>query len=191
MSVSEHAFGAREFQLVMLRRMADHQPGLVEEARTSLGANATEMRAANARWQRMLRSPRAVGGPPRLRSILGPPIAEFGRRVGDLDCRIVQWRLPLWPGLRFEALYGPGPAGAPFLEMLVRDPESRPPQPEALADLTPWTYVIGEVAHAFAPVRHVEGSAPRRATILFEAAGLRVAADFVWGLLQTVRELPA
>ncbi|MET4644182.1 hypothetical protein ABID95_003925 [Streptomyces atratus] len=30
-------FGPLEFQLVLLRRMADHQPGLVEDARHELG----------------------------------------------------------------------------------------------------------------------------------------------------------
>jgi hypothetical protein len=97
--------------------------------------------------------------------------------------------LPLWPDLRFEALVGPG--DAPMTEWLVRAPGTDVPLPETLSDLTPWTYVIGDVERAFAPVRHVEGSAPTRWTTLFEVGSERVAADFVWGLLQEVRGLPA
>ena len=48
-----------DFQLVLLRRMADHNPDLVEDARRELGASLADMREANKRWQAMIRSPRA------------------------------------------------------------------------------------------------------------------------------------
>ena len=46
------------FALVLLRRMADHQPGLVEDALRELGFGRSVMREANRRWQAMRRSPR-------------------------------------------------------------------------------------------------------------------------------------
>jgi len=183
-------FAVQEFQLVVLRRMADFQPELVERARGELGATVTEMREANAHWQRMLRSPRFRGVPAALRGFLGPPVAEQERRIGDLACRTAHWRLPLWPDLRYEVLTAPG--GLLLAEMLVRDPAARTPRLERLSDLTPWSCVIGDVERAFAPVRHRDGSAPSRWTTQFtapDADGKPVAAtaEFVWGLLQTVR----
>jgi hypothetical protein len=182
-------FAVHEFQLVLLRRMADYQPELVERARGELGATVTEMREANAHWQRMLRSRNFRGGVAALRGFLGPPVSEQERRFGDLTCRATHWLLPLWPGLRYEALAGPG--GMVLAEMLVRDPATPPPRLERLSDLTPWSCVIADVEQAFAPVRHREGSAPSRWTTLLTAPDedgkpVEVAAEFVWGLLQAV-----
>ncbi len=50
-------FGPLQFQLVLLRRMADHQPELAEEARQELSASLADMREANRRWQAMVRAP--------------------------------------------------------------------------------------------------------------------------------------
>ncbi|MYZ40380.1 hypothetical protein GT002_36095, partial [Streptomyces sp. SID4917] len=58
---SNGPFGPLEFQLVLLRRMADHQPELVDDARRELGVSLAEMREANRRWQAMVRAPRARG----------------------------------------------------------------------------------------------------------------------------------
>ncbi|HET6859290.1 MAG TPA: hypothetical protein VFH94_19655, partial [Streptomyces sp.] len=66
-------FGPLDFQLVLLRRMADHQAELVEDARRGLGVSLAEMREANRRWQAMVRSPRGRGSVARYRSVLGPP----------------------------------------------------------------------------------------------------------------------
>src|SRR3569833_2326420 len=88
-------FARREFQLVLLRRMADYQPDLVAAAMRSLDATRTEMRAVNARWQRILRSSRFPGGERRLRMVLGPPAAGAGRRVGGVACRTDWWGLSL------------------------------------------------------------------------------------------------
>ncbi len=57
-------FGPLDFQLVLLRRMADHNPDLVEDARHELGVSIADMREANKRWQAMLHA-RAAGPPPR------------------------------------------------------------------------------------------------------------------------------
>ena len=97
-------FGPLQFQLVLLRRMADHQPDLVEDARHELSASLAEMREANRRWQAMLRAPRGRGALRRYRSVLGEPESSVRRRVGDLECDALLWPLPLWPGLRFEVM---------------------------------------------------------------------------------------
>ncbi|WP_263170721.1 hypothetical protein [Streptomyces sp. SCSIO ZS0520] len=179
-----------DFQLVLLRRMADHQPELVEEARRELGASATRMREANRRWQAMLRSPGGGRGAGPHRSVLGPPERELTRRVGELECTALLWPVPLWPSLRFEVLLAPG--GARWNEWLIRAPGAGPAAPRGTADLRPWTYTVEEVAGAFAPARPLEGTAPTRWGLAFEAPdeqGRRRAcvAEFTWGLLQRFR----
>ncbi|CAM5592501.1 hypothetical protein SGRI78S_07061 [Streptomyces griseus subsp. griseus] len=118
-------FGPLQFQLVLLRRMADHQPGLVEEARLELSASIADMREANRRWQAMVRAPRGRGSLRRYRSVLGEPEAVLPRRVGDLECEALLWPVPLWPDLRFEVLAGPG--GAVWNAWLVRAPGAAGP----------------------------------------------------------------
>jgi hypothetical protein len=189
--VPTSAFGVVEFQLVLLRRMADCQPDLVARARASLGATVTEMREANAHWQRMTRSRNFRGGLRTLRGVLGEPAAESRRRVGETVYVAAQWDLPLWPGLRYEALAGPD--GTIVNTMIVRGPGAPPPLLR-LSDVTPWSCVIGDVERAFAPVRHREGSAPSRWTVLFTAPDdrdrpVRAAGEFVWGLIQEVHSI--
>lgn len=188
----------REFQLVLLRRMADYQPIMVEDARRGLGASTTDMRAANAWWQRFLRSPGAPRGVGRHVAVLGP--ARVGeRRLGpDPDaprCRLHRWELPLWPGLRFEVMTGPD--GVVWQEWLVRERAAGdPPVLSAgaatpAARLRPWQVVVADVEHAYAPVRHRTPDPPSRWATEFRAPdgsgepGLFVA-RFVWGLLQVV-----
>lgn len=79
-------FTVHDFQLVLLRRMADHNPDLVEGARHTLGASIADMREANKRWQAMVRSPRARAAASRYRSVLGAPGTVLTRTVGDLEC---------------------------------------------------------------------------------------------------------
>jgi hypothetical protein len=187
--------GPSEFPLVLLRRMADYQPELVESARRELGYSATDMRAVNAQWQRLLRSRQSRGQLGALRGVLGEPAATLERRIGDLTCQALQWQLPLWPALRFEALTAPG--GVLLTEHLVRAPGSARPTLRRFEDLRPWTCVIGDVAAAFGPLRHLEGSAPSRDLVIArmpvqpddprEAAPSKVAVEFVYGLLQVAR----
>ncbi|MEV4502652.1 hypothetical protein [Streptomyces klenkii] len=181
------AFGPLGFQLVLLRRMADHQPGLVEDALRELGVGKAEMREANRRWQAMLRAPGRRGAGPRYRSVLGPPEATGERRIGDLSCEASAWRLPLWPDLRFEVLAAPG--GAVWNEWLVRAPGASGPELRTVEDLRPWSCTVDEVARAFAPARPLEGTAPTRWRLAFtapDAAGERreYVVEFTWGLLQ-------
>lgn len=185
-------FTPRDFQLVLLRRMADHNPGPVEDTRRELGASLTEMREANKRWQAMLRSPRSRSAAARYRSVLGEPESSAPRRIGDLECEARQWALPLWPDLRFEVLVADG--GAVWNEWLVRAPGAAAPDLRTLEDLTPWSCTVDEAARAFAPARPLQGSAPTRWGLAFTAPdrdGVRheVVAEFTWGLLQ--RTAPA
>jgi hypothetical protein len=181
------AFGRIEFQLVLLRRMADFQPGRVEDALRALGCDRARMRDANRRWQAMVRAPRGRGPAGRYASVLGPPESEEERRIGDLECRAAAWPVPLWPDLRFEVLSVPG--GGVWHAWLVRAPGAPEPRLCTLEDLTPWSCTVDEAARAFAPARPMEGGAPTRWQLAFrapDAAGARhdVVAEFTWGLLQ-------
>ncbi|MBQ0886810.1 hypothetical protein KBZ94_18015 [Streptomyces sp. RM72] len=182
-------FTPRDFQLVLLRRMADHNPGPVEDARRELGASVADMREANRRWQAMLRSPRSRSAASRYRSVLGEPESVAPRRIGDLECEARQWALPLWPDLRFEVLVAD--KGVVWNEWLVRAPGARGPELRTLDDLTPWSCTVDEAARAFAPARPLQGSAPTRWGLAFTAPdrdGVRheVVAEFTWGLLQRI-----
>ncbi|MCG7206815.1 hypothetical protein [Streptomyces arenae] len=172
-----------DFQLVLLRRMADHNPDLVDDARRELGASLADMRETNKRWQAMVRSPRSRSAAARYRSVLGPPEWETERTVGDLECAVWQWPLALWPTLRFEVLVGSG--GAVWNEWLVRAPDAPAPVLGTYADLTPWSCTIDEAARAFAPARPLEGTAPTRwGLALTLPDGRQAVAEFTWGLLQ-------
>ncbi|WP_330291309.1 hypothetical protein [Streptomyces sp. NBC_00576] len=184
-----HMFTVIDFQLVLLRRMADHNPDLVEDARHELGVSIADMREANKRWQAMLRSPRARAAAGRYRSVLGAPESVTPRRIGDLECEAWLWPVPLWPDLRFEVLVAPN--GVAWNEWLVRTPGAPAPELHTPADLRPWSCTVDEVARAFTPARPLEGTAPTRWGLAFTApdgAGLRreYVAEFTWGLLQRV-----
>ncbi|MGP3947475.1 hypothetical protein [Streptomyces sp. 7N604] len=184
---SPSLFGPQQFQLVLLRRMADHQPGLVEDALRELGVGRAEMREANRRWQAMIRSPRSRAPLQRYRSVLGPPEEVLLRRIGDLDCEALRWPVPLWPDLRFEVLAGPG--GQVWNEWLVRAPGAAGPDLRTLGDLRPWCCTVDEVARAFAPATPMEGTAPTRWRLAFTVQDdtgerARHVAEFSWGLLQ-------
>ncbi|WP_254878472.1 hypothetical protein [Streptomyces sp. NA04227] len=188
-------FTALDFQLVLLRRMADHNPDLVEEARRDLGATATDMREANRRWQAVLRAPGSRAAVPlgptyAYRRALGPPEYELTRKAGELECRALLWPVPLWPDLRFELLLSPN--GTPWNAWLIRAPGTEVPPPSSLAELRPWAHTVDEIARAFAPARPLEGTAPTRWGLAFEApdaSGVRrpCVAEFTWGLLQRFR----
>jgi hypothetical protein len=173
-------FGVMEFQLMLLRRMADYQPSMVAEA------------AAHRRWQARLRSPNFPQGSDRHRLILGDPETVFVRRFGAVTSEVAQWPMPLWPDLRFETIAVPG--GPVLQEWLVRADAATRPALGTAADARPWRCVVADLDHAFAPVQHEDGDAPSRWNIVFTAAGgsgepQRHLARFVWGLLQTVTAL--
>ncbi|MFE2150909.1 hypothetical protein ACFXAO_12845 [Streptomyces lavendulae] len=185
MTATPGSFGPAAFQLVLLRRMADFQPDLAEEARLRLGATLAGQREANRRWQAMVRSPRSRGALARYRSVLGPPESAERRRIGDLECEALLWPVPLWPGLRFEVLAAPD--GAVWNEWLVRAPGAPGPVLTAAGDLRPWSATVDEVARAFPPARPMEGTAPTRWRLAFTASGRALVAEFTYGLLQRVQ----
>lgn len=192
------AFGPTEFQLTLLRRMADFQPDLVADARRRLGASITEMRDANAAWQRFCRSRTAPRGVGRYTAVLGAPESSTPRSAGDLTVTLHQWRLDLWPEFRFEVVAGP--AGESWQEWLVRPRgASMPPMPTMPpvppmpddGDLAPWEFVVGDLEARYDAVRHLPPDAPSRWITEFRARGEGGAvvlrrARFVWGLLQEV-----
>ncbi|MFJ5674764.1 hypothetical protein [Streptomyces sp. NPDC093097] len=179
--------GPLAFQLVLLRRMADHQPALVEDALRQLGVSRAQMREANRRWQARMHSPRARAGVQPYRALLGTPGTVTTRRIGDLTCEALAWPVPLWPDLRFEVLTAPG--GGVWNAWLVRAPGAPAPDLRTTADLAPWSCTVDEVARAFAPARPLEGSAPTRWRLACTApdpdgAPQHVVAEFTWGLYQ-------
>ncbi|GGZ22715.1 hypothetical protein GCM10010387_14910 [Streptomyces inusitatus] len=177
--------GPLDFQLVLLRRMADYHPELVEDARRELGVSAAGMREANRRWQATVRSPRSRGALARYRSVLGEPERTERRAVGDLECEALQWPVPLWPDLRFEVLAAAKGGGAVWNEWLVRAPGAASPGLRTAEDLTPWSCTVDEAARAFAPAVPAEGSAPGRWRLaLTLPGGERGVAEFTWGLFQ-------
>ena len=180
-------FTPLDLQLVLLRRMTDHNPELVDDARHELGVSIARMREANRRWQAMLHAPHSRSAASRYRTVLGAPDSVTTRRIGDLDCEARQWPVPLWPDLRFEVLVGSD--GAVWNEWLVRAPGARGPALRTVEDLTPWSCTVDETARAFAPARPLEGTAPTRWGLTFTAPDTtgtlrQVVAEFTWGLLQ-------
>jgi hypothetical protein len=183
-------FARREFQLVLLRRMADYQPDLVAEAARSLGASRTEMREVNARWQRMMRSRSFPHGRARLAAVLGPPSEAEERLFGEVVCRLERWPLSLWPDLRYETLTAPD--GTILQEWLVRAKDAPVPPLTDVDDLVPWSCVVADLDQRFDGVRHQPGDVPSRWHATFAlpddepGEGPTYVAHFVWGLLQTV-----
>jgi hypothetical protein len=184
-------FARREFQLVLLRRMADYQPHLVEVAARSLDASRTEMREVNARWQRMMRSRGFPNGRSRLAAVLGPPSESEERRLAEVVCQVERWPLSLWPDLRYETLTAPD--GTILQEWLVRAEGVPVPPLKEVDDLLPWSCVVGDLDQCFEDVQHQAGEVPSRWHTTFTTPddrrpgeGPTFVAHFVWGLLQTV-----
>ncbi|KAB8189780.1 hypothetical protein FH608_037880 [Nonomuraea phyllanthi] len=172
------SFGVREFELSLMHRMRDLNAARVEDALRDMGASRAELRAAHARWTRMLHSPR----PPRnLRRLLGPPSYAGTTAVGSLTCRVSRWALPSWPGLEFEVLAGPG--GEVWNQWFVR-----PSGPRALAfgDVEPWSCVVGDVGASFPGAVHLEGQAPHHWAVDVPHEGATYRVLFVYGLCQRV-----
>ena len=181
--------GPEGFQLVLLRRMADLRPDLVEDAVRRLGVHQLAVTEAHTRWQRMLHAPGFPAGAARHRIVLGAPESFALRRRGDVTTEVRRWPLPLWPELRFETI---ALAGGPVLhEWLVRaDPATRPPI-GAVEDLRPWSCVVGDL-EPLAPLTTLDDDVPSRWGVGFVvpdgSGGTRPwAARFVHGLLQDVR----
>ncbi|MGW6378260.1 hypothetical protein ACWFRB_19580 [Rhodococcus sp. NPDC055112] len=179
-------FGVVNFELMLLRRMHDHQPTLVVAALKNLGKSATDLRAAHAQWQRGLRGG-FPGGAARYRLALGKPPVVSSRllpAVGELA--IEAWPMPLWPGLQFQVTFGPG--GDVVDERLARMSDGAAPAIASVADLRPWLLVIDDLESTCAPVhyRMSAGTVASHAAAAFATPdGTACEAQFSWGLLQS------
>ncbi|MFD4182161.1 hypothetical protein [Rhodococcus sp. NPDC058514] len=179
-------FGVVNFELMLLRRMNDHQPRLVEAALKNLGKSGTDLRAAHAQWQRGLRS-HFPDGAARYRLALGKPEVVTSRPVAVVgELAIEAWPMPLWPGLQFQVTFGPG--GEVVDERLARASDGAAPAIASVADLRPWLLVIDDLESTCAPVRYrmSAGTVPSHAAAEFATPdGTACAAQFSWGLLQS------
>jgi hypothetical protein len=164
---------------MLLRRMADFQPLLVEDAYTAMGATRAQYLAAHNRWQTMLHSRRAPRGIDLLQAVLGPPQAERAVPVGDVTLNACYWRLPMWPDLRWEALVGDG--GVVLNSWLVR-PSPLPSLPPP-AKLGPWSCVVDDVVLGYDSAEQINPDVPFQ--WLVRVGGRQL--WFVHGLLQLVR----
>jgi hypothetical protein len=179
-------FARYEFQLMLLRRMADFQPELVRSAYGEMGATKAQYLAAHVRWQRMLRSPRAPRGFDLVRAVLGPSDGERSGSAGDLALVVHTWRLAaLWPDLRWECVVTTDHAllGAGLARAADADPPNLPP----LGRLAPWSCVLADVLARYPRARRLDSdTADRWPMEITTAHGRSYRLVFVHGLFQTV-----
>jgi hypothetical protein len=184
-----YGFARREFQLMLLRRMADFQPDLVAVACEQLGATPAQYRQAHNRWQSMRRSARAPRGLALYRAALGPPDGQHAIEVGDVTITSCTWALVgLWPDLCWTVLVGE--ADVVLEASLVRAAgvpvPSLPPAPQ----LAPWSCVVGDVIACLPQAREVDPDVPTRWLVEVDQAGTTWQLWFVHGLLQVVQAVP-
>ncbi|NGN63323.1 hypothetical protein G5C51_05300 [Streptomyces sp. A7024] len=186
----DDATGPLQLQLVLLRRMEDHHPDLVDDALHRLDVPRAVMREANRKWQGRLRAGgrRRPAGIKDYGALLGPAESVVPRALGDLQCEVHTWPVPLWPELRFEVTVAPG-VGTALNAWLVRAPGAAGPELRTLDDLAPWAATVDEVARAFPPAKPMEGTADNRFRLAFSGPDKsgqqrRCTAEFAWGLLQ-------
>jgi hypothetical protein len=173
-------FARHEFQLMLLRRMADFQPLLVEAALTELGVTRAQYMAAHNRWQFMLHARRAPRGLDLYRAALGPPDTEV-RRVGDVTVTACSWPLTgLWPDLRWEVVVGVD--NVVLHGWLVRAPETAVP-----ASFAPWSCVVNDVLHHFPQAQQIDPDIPTQWLVHSGQSQFW----FVHGLLQAVKPAPS
>jgi hypothetical protein len=174
-------FARREFQLMLLRRMADFQPGLVEAACAEVEATRKQYLDAHHRWQSMLRSARAPAGLELYQAVLGPPKQERPVRIGDAEVTACSWPLrDLWPDLSWELIVGVG--NVAVHGELVRTAAGATPALGRPGELAPWSCVRGDVLQAFAGAEQVDPETPSQWVLRLDGYQMM----FVHGLLQTV-----
>jgi hypothetical protein len=178
-------FGPREFSLVLLRRMEDFEPLLVEDAATFLGADRTEMRAVHRWWQAAIRSRTLPSGTRRAGLVLGRPEHDERMPYGDLTVVVRQWALPLWSDLRWQIVAAP--TGTVLQETLVRAPGVPRPDVTDVAALPPWSCTVDDIAAGHPDATHHDDGVQSRWTVIVRAAdGHDRRLTFAWGLLQRV-----
>jgi len=178
-------YARREFQLTLLRRMADLQPDLVDAAREEMRASHMEYMAAFNRWQAMQFSRRAPSGMRLYRAVLGPAEDEHREAWGDLVVTVSHWPLPaLWPDLRWQTYSDE--RGAVLNGWLVRAPGSPVPALPEPARLAPWSCVVGDVTARYPAARQAESDTPSRwLAEVVDGRGRSWRLTFVYGLLHT------
>jgi hypothetical protein len=183
MLVRMKGFARREFQLMLLRRMADFQPELVSAARAELGVTLAQYMAAHNRWQSMLKSARAPRGLGLYLATLGPPEEEREVCFGDVTVTQCAWRLPgIWPDLRWQVTVGVG--NVVLHGWLVRaDGSAQVPQLPRPERLAPWSCVVGDVMTRYPCASQQDPDIPSQWLVTLDGHELW----FVHGLLQTVR----
>ncbi len=178
-----NGFARREFQLMLLRRMADFHPDLVADACLDLGASRQQYMAAHNRWQSLQRSRTAPRGLNLYEAVLGPADSRRSLAFGDVTLTAHSWRLPLWPHLRWEALVGVD--RAIVHGWLVRTVDAPVPTLPPPSQLLPWSCVVGDVQQRFPQARQVVPETATRWLVLVDDAGGRQwRLTFVHGLFQ-------
>jgi hypothetical protein len=183
-------YARREFALMLLRRMADFQQELVEDAYPKLGATRAQYLAAHHRWQTMLHSRRAPRGISLYRAVLGPADTELQVPFGDVTTTAYTWRLPvLWPRLRWQCLVGVG--GVVLAGELVPAPGGALSGLGTLARVRPWSCVLSEALALLPGAEELETDAPTHALVRArDRAGRRYRLWFAHGLVQLVTPEP-
>lgn len=180
-----HGYGPREFTLMLLRRMEDFQPALVEAATAELGVTRLERHAAHRRWQAMVRSRGFPSGVRRLSLVLGRPEVERREPYGDLHVVVRRWPLPLWPDLRWQAIATE--RGTSLHEALVRADGSPGVDASDVTVLAPWSCVVEDVSAAHPHARHLDpGVLSRWHVVVPGPDGVDRRLVFVWGLLHDI-----
>ncbi|GAA1401754.1 hypothetical protein GCM10009662_25520 [Catellatospora coxensis] len=171
---------------MLLRRMADFQPELVQAACARLSASHTDYMRAHQRWQTMLRSPTAPKGLALYEAVLGPADEQAQIAYGDAELTAYSWRpAGLWPQLRWQALVG----DRDFVlhGSLVRAPDCPVPQLGEADRPAPWSCVVGDVLTRYPHARQHDPQTPARwAVDVPGPAGAVYQMMFVHGLLQQV-----
>lgn len=176
-------FARFEFQLMLLRRMADFHPDLVDRALDELGSSRSEQRAAHRRWQELMRAKRYPSDIRRFEIALGSADDVRSVEFGDIVVHAHRWQLPrLWPDLVWEVVTDG--AGTPINEWLVRA-EGAAPVPLDVTAIEPWSCVVGEVMAAHPDARYADLQVTSRWGLLIDRDGERLA-TFVWGLFQEI-----
>jgi hypothetical protein len=185
------AFSALDVHLVLLRRMADLQAPLVEDALRRLGVGRSDMRDANRRWNaarfgrpgamRLGRFARALGEPDVDRAAA---VALAGRGL-----RRSCWPMDLWPGLWLQVLADD--RDVVWHLGLTRAAGTPTPLLRRASDVAPWTCVLAECAAAFDDVTFHDVGLTGHEAITCTAAGddgrpARWLVRSVWGLVQRV-----
>jgi hypothetical protein len=178
---------------VLLRRMADLQEPLVEEALRRLGSSRGEMREANRRWNAA-----GFGRPGPLRHsrfalALGTPALDHEPAPGHAGAFRSTWPLPLWPGLWLQILVDD--ADIVWHTGLVRAIGARAPVLRRADDARPWSCVLAECVAAFDDVTFHDVDLTGHEAITCTAPGPdgtlgRWLMRSVWGLLQRVEPAP-